>query len=81
MRSQVYSIDTGILYETTASTFFADGGPTNMSTHGGDLFHSSGDGTYEMLGERRVAFWMEARWDTDNDDWIGCAPEIEGEGC
>ena len=50
--------------------------PINPDFWGLNGFHNVQGGT--TIGSARRGFFMEARWDVDNDQWIGPACEIEG---
>jgi hypothetical protein len=72
-RARVHSIKTGVTGSVSLGPAF-HGAPTLADFWGGDLFHSG------PTGDSRNGYFMEARWQTDNDQWIGPACEIEG-GC
>ena len=72
-RARVHSMKTGVTGSVTLGSAF-HGAPTMPSFWGGDLFHSG------PTGDSRNGYFMEARWQTDSNQWIGPACEIEG-GC
>ena len=57
--------------EATSQSFNGTAGPFNPSTWGGDFFHSG------QTGGMWVSHFMAAKWQTDANDWIGAATEIE----
>ena len=45
--------------------------------NGADLFHGQPYG----IGGWRISHFLVGQWDADGGEWVGCASEIEGEGC
>lgn len=72
-RARVHSLETGVT--GTVTTPPENLGPPSLPwAWGGDLFHSG------PTGDARNGYFMEARWQSDGNQWIGAACEIEG-GC
>lgn len=72
VRGKVCSLETGTCITATTPVLGNCGVPTVPDFWGGDRWHNSG------VGESDLAFFVSARWQTDTDQWIGPASEVEG---
>lgn len=71
IRLRVCSLETGACQTATTGNLGDCGAPTLADFWGGDLFHNS------KVGGSDFAFFLSARWQTDQDQWIGPARELE----
>jgi hypothetical protein len=76
----IYRTDTGFQASKTTPYRTANGGPS-LDRAGPLMNHTGGDVPSGGTGSWYWGMAMEARWETDAGQLIGCAEEIEGVGC